>query len=108
MSVSFFIVGVRMPLEEQLRFNFAHANAGELLDLVGLRTPDLCGQVRSRDLRQRITRVLEAGLEDGPRPTRQEGRVIWCGQPAGRREERLRALLDLCALAGELGVIAWA
>jgi hypothetical protein len=41
-----------------------------------------------------------------PIPHRQEGRVLWCGRPAGYLRDRTAALLAIALAAGDR-LVAW-
>ena len=115
MSVTFWIAGERQDPEawEERFVNLCNANARDLLAWLALPGGgDLCGDIPARELAARCRRRLwdearnhDAGIEPA---VEHGGRLVVGGREPGYLRRRTEQLLNLCALAGEEGVIAWA
>jgi hypothetical protein len=117
MSINFYLITPDDEfVREDLSVNMANANAFRMLETLGYRNPDYCGELTPVDLLGRVLTAL--GLEplDEGRPwteERSEGgaTMIDCGRRPGYIQDRLRDLQDL-AEAGcgypEGTMVVWA
>lgn len=123
--------GTWRTLEHDGTFNMSNTNAAEVLEAVGLRTPDLGGEVageKLHDLARRVTGLLNReGLVDEARPLsvthgamrREVGddgvvriapgpTMIACPRPEGYVAMRLGQLRDLAIAAAQAqGTLVW-
>lgn len=79
--------------------NLSNVNAGMILDLLGLRTPDLTGACSAADFRGRILLARALTPADEGRVTVANGNFIDCGRRAGYTEgvlARLTVLAEKC------------
>lgn len=118
MSVTFSIRGIEIDWENPAQgtcLNLANGNAREVLNLLGLDDPYLCGDVRARDLKAKCLSVL-GGMKDGSadpgyvdvvEATSGCATVIHCGRRPGYLTEKLNLLLAMADRAGDIGVITW-
>jgi hypothetical protein len=117
MSVTFSIRGTDYDLEDEDSYlNVHNGNAREILDRLDIRGEDVLwgSSMRASELATRCRAALQIGpmlhdLGHEARTEQEPGRckVIHGGRPPGRINEHIRTILDLCARAGDLGVICW-
>jgi hypothetical protein len=96
---------------EERFLNLSNANARDLIAWLRLPDEDLCGEIAARELAARCRRRLwdEARNHDEglPGSVEYDGRLVIGGREPGYLRRRTEQLLNLCALAGEEGVITW-
>lgn len=113
MSVTFNVRGIEANWETgEGVFNLSNANAREVLALLGLEDPYLCGTARCRDVVAACDRALASGMKDGVRlgsvSTGPQGcTVVECGRPAGYLAHRISQLRELARQGGDLGTLCW-
>lgn len=86
--------------------NLGNANARGLLELLGLPTDDLCGEISAQDLLGRILLAQALASGDVGRPSTRETTVggatlVDCGRSEGYFDSRLRELAPLAEWAAE-------
>lgn len=111
MSVSFTIAGVS---QDDADINLSNANARAILEYLGIADAELCGEIRSFELRNLCTKAIERLLingDEGVKTTVQKFEngplVIDYGRPEGYMIRRIKQLYDLTLKAGDIGVICW-
>lgn len=111
MSVSFTIAGVS---QDDADINLSNANARAIIEYLGIDNPELCGEIRSFELRNLCMKAVERLLINGDKGVKttvqkfEDGPlVVDYGRPEGYMIRRIKQLYDLTLKAGDIGVICW-
>ena len=116
MSVTFSIRGEEIdwdgPMDRWLNVN--NTNAREILGRLGIKSDELCGELRAPELHELCDYALTSieALEDTGRDA-EEGvgakgaRWVSGARPAGRINQHIKTLQGIAKAAGDLGVISW-
>lgn len=109
MSVTFSVRGQVPDYETDHGWiNLSGVNARAVLDALGIEGgPDLCGEIRGRELRLACETYLAKPTADAPKLGVIEARFVEFGRRSGYVSDRVKALLGLAALAGDLGIISF-
>lgn len=95
-------------VDEDSGVNLSNMNAGMILDLLGLRTPDLTGACSATDFRGRILLAQALTPADEGRVAVAHDNFIDCGRRAGYTEDVLARLTVLAERCQGLGVgLVW-